>query len=64
MQKRELGIFHFPSVQAVITGASGALFTFTVSADSVGAVTPDLAKRRAYKALEEKVLAGFSLGEF
>ncbi|MDR2782790.1 MAG: hypothetical protein LBB48_02920 [Treponema sp.] len=62
-QRRELGIFYNPSVQAVITGQSGVLFTFTVSGKSAGAVTPDVAKRRAYRSLEDAVLANFTLAE-
>jgi hypothetical protein len=63
MQKRELGTFYFPSLQAVFTESSGALFTYTASADSASAVTPDVAKRRAYNALAEQVQKSFS-GEF
>jgi hypothetical protein len=62
-QQRELGVFYKPSVQAVITGHSGVLFTFTVSGKSASAVTPDVAKRRAYRSLEDTVLASFTLAE-
>ncbi|AEF86345.1 hypothetical protein TREPR_3856 [Treponema primitia ZAS-2] len=60
MQKRELGIFYYPSLQAVFTGSSGALFTYNASAGSASAVTPDVAKRRAYTALAEQVQKSFS----
>jgi hypothetical protein len=60
MQKRELGTFYFPSLQAVFTGKSRALFTYNASADSASAVTPDVAKRRAYTALAAAVQKTFS----
>lgn len=59
MQKRELGIFYYPSLQAVFTGSSGALFTYNASTGSTSAVTPDVAKRRAYTALAEQVQKSF-----
>jgi hypothetical protein len=61
MQQRDLGIFYYPSLQAVFTGASGALFTFNAAADRASAVTPDVAKRRAYAALARKVIESFSI---
>jgi hypothetical protein len=60
MQKRELGIFYFPSLQAVFTGSSGVLFTYNAAGDSASAVTPDVAKRRAYTVLAEAVQKTFS----
>jgi hypothetical protein len=64
MQKRDLGTFYFPSLQAVFTetsgGSSATLFTYNASADSVSAVTPDVAKRRAYTALATQVQKTFS----
>jgi hypothetical protein len=61
MQQRDLGIFYYPSLQAVFTGTSGALFTFNASTDRTSAVTPDVAKRRAYTALAGKVVESFSI---
>ncbi|GHV74706.1 hypothetical protein AGMMS49940_20080 [Spirochaetia bacterium] len=65
MQKRELGIFYFPSLQAEFSGTSsggnsGTLFTYNVSAEQAGAVREDVAKRRAYTALAEAVQKSFS----
>jgi hypothetical protein len=60
MQKRDLGIFYFPSLQAVFTGSSGTLFTYNASAERASAVTPDVAKRRAYTALAEQVQKTFA----
>ncbi|MDR1469940.1 MAG: LPP20 family lipoprotein [Spirochaetaceae bacterium] len=61
VQKRELGIFYSPSLQAVFQGTSGVHFTFTAAAAGTGAVTPDVAKRRAYQALAAAVEKTFSL---
>ncbi|GHV27338.1 hypothetical protein AGMMS4952_08840 [Spirochaetia bacterium] len=61
MQKRELGIFYFPSLQAVFSGtSSGTLFTYNASTEQAGAVREDVAKRRAYTALAEAVQKTFS----
>jgi hypothetical protein len=59
MQQRDLGIFYFPSLQAVFTGSSGTLFTYTASAERASAVTADVAKRRAYTNLAEAVQKSF-----
>jgi hypothetical protein len=58
-QKRDTGIYYYPSLQAVLSGASGALWTFSAQAERSAAVTPDVAKRRAYTALAENVNATF-----
>jgi hypothetical protein len=61
-QERELGIFYYPSLQAVFTDPSGSRFAFNVDdAGRASAVTPDVAKRRAYTALAEKVVGSFSI---
>jgi len=60
-QQRELGIFYFPSLQAVITGSSGTLFSYSAEAERASAVTPDVAKRRAYQSLADQVNKTFSL---
>jgi hypothetical protein len=61
MQKRDLGIFYFPSLQAVFTGSSGTLFTYNASAEQASAVREDVAKRRAYTALAEAVQKTFAV---
>jgi hypothetical protein len=61
-QQREVGIFYYSSLRAVFTDASGAIFTFNATADRASAVTPEVAKRRAYTALAEKVVESFSIG--
>lgn len=52
-QKRELGIFYYPSLRAELRGTSGVLASFTVQGERAQAVTPDVAKRLAYTALAE-----------
>jgi len=61
MQKRDLGTFYFPKLQAEISGPSGTLFTFSAEGAQASAVTPDVAKRRAYQSLADKVTQTFSL---
>jgi len=60
-QERQLGIFYFPQVRAVISSPAGTLFAFSAEGGQQAAVTPDVAKRRAYQALADAVLDGFSL---
>jgi len=55
MQQRELGIFYNPSLQAVVSSPSGTLFTFSAEGERASAVTPDVAKRRAYQSLAQQV---------
>jgi len=63
MQQRDLGIFYHPSLQAVITSNSAqsteTLFTFSADGERAQAVTPDVAKRRAYQSLADKVKENF-----
>jgi hypothetical protein len=59
-QKRDTGMYYYPSLQAVVSGSSGALWTFNAQAEKSAAVTPDVAKRRAYTALAEQVGATFA----
>jgi len=58
-QQRELGVFYHPSLQAVISSRAGTLFTFAIEGETASAVTPDVAKRRAYQALADKVRERF-----
>ena len=60
-QERQLGIFYFPQVRAVISSPAGTLFTFSAEGGQQAAATPDIARRRAYQALADAVLGGFSL---
>jgi hypothetical protein len=58
-QKRELGIFYHPSLRAELRGKSGVLASFTAQGEHAQAVTPDVAKRRAYTSLAEAVRKDF-----
>jgi hypothetical protein len=58
-QRRETGIYYHPSLQAVLSGKSGALWAFNATADRAAAVTADVAKRRAYTALAQAVKTTF-----
>ena len=60
-QDRQLGIFYFPKVQATITSPAGTLSTFSAEGEQQSAVTPDVAKRRAYQSLATAVANDFSL---
>jgi hypothetical protein len=59
-QKRDSGFYYYPSLQAVLNGKSGAIWTFNAQADRAAAVTPDVAKRRAYTALAAQVRVTFA----
>ena len=61
MLQRDLGIFYHPSLQAVISTSQGALFSFSAQGERAQAVTPDVAKRRAYQSIADKVRESFSL---
>lgn len=58
-QRRALGTFYYPSLRATISGNSGVLWTFNAKAEKSAAVTPDVAKRRAWTALAEEVITAF-----
>ena len=58
-QERELGIFYHPSLQAVISSSMGVLITISIEGERTGAVTPDVAKRRAYQSLVEGLRGSF-----
>jgi len=60
-QERQLGIFYHPQVQAVITSPAGTLLTFSAEGGRQSAVTPDVARRRTYQALAERITSDFSL---
>jgi hypothetical protein len=60
LQKMDTGNFYFPAARAVLSGKTGALWTFNVKTERQGAVTPDVAKRRAYTALVQEIQKMFS----
>jgi hypothetical protein len=58
-QKRNMGVFYYPSLRAEVRNASGVLFSMSATASKQAAVTADVAKRRAYTALAEEVRKTF-----
>ena len=60
-QERQLGIFYFPQVRAVVSSPAGTLFTFSAEGGQQAAVSPDVARRRAFQALADAVLYRFSM---
>ena len=60
-QQRELGVFYYPRVLAVVSSPAGTLLTFSAEGGRQAAVTPDVARRAAYQALAERVIRDFSL---
>jgi len=64
-QQRDLGIFYHPSLQAVVSSNTlqntETLFSFSAEGERAQAVTPDVAKRRAFQSLADKVRESFSL---
>jgi hypothetical protein len=68
VQKLAGGTFYNSSLTAVVNGASGAVFSFTAQAPRQSAINPEVAKRRAYTALDrqnlEKVIAEGEAGYY
>ena len=55
MQTRDMGVFYHPSLQAVISNNAGVLWTFNIVGERASAVTPDVAKRRAFQGMVEQI---------
>jgi hypothetical protein len=51
VQRQDSGTMYFPSLIATISGSSGAMMSFRVTGERVGASNPDVAKRRAFTVL-------------
>jgi len=60
MQKNVSGTFYTPSLIATISGRNGAMVSFRVSSERVGAVNTDVAKRRAYTSLANALEDAFA----
>ncbi|GHU42814.1 hypothetical protein FACS1894190_12590 [Spirochaetia bacterium] len=60
VRQTDTGTFYYPTVTAVLSGKTGALWTYNANATRQGAVTPDVAKRRAYTALAQEIEKSFS----
>jgi hypothetical protein len=59
-QRAELGVFFHPTLSGIITGKKGVILSFSIKGARQGAVTPDVAKRRAYTALAATLQESFS----
>ena len=59
LQQGQGGFMYYPALSADFSGKKGALFSFKISAERAGAVTPDVAKRRAYTSLAAALEKGF-----
>jgi hypothetical protein len=60
-QDSEFGIYYHSSLRAVFTDASGAIFTFNVTAARTSGFAEDVAKRNTYTTLAEEVEKSFSI---
>ncbi|GHT77156.1 hypothetical protein FACS1894130_00590 [Spirochaetia bacterium] len=58
-QQQSSGVMYYPALSADFSGRKGALFSFRIQAERQGAVTPEVAKRRAYTALAAALENGF-----
>jgi len=58
-QDGNIGILYHPRLQAVLSSPAGALFTFSAEAGRQAAINPDVARRRAYEALAERISNDF-----
>jgi len=54
-------VFYHPQVRAVLSSPAGTLVTFSAEGGQQSAVNPDVARRRAYQALAERITSDFSL---
>ena len=54
-------VFYYPHVRAVLSSPAGTLLTFSAEGGQQSAVTPDVARRRAYQALADRISSDFSL---
>jgi len=58
-KKGDIGIFYYPSLQAVVSGSSGTLWTFNTAGEKSAAVREDVAKRRGWSSLAAMVKKTF-----
>jgi hypothetical protein len=59
-QQGDSGYYYYPSLQAIVSDASGVLWTFNAEAGKQAAISADVAKRRAYTALADEVNKTFA----
>jgi len=54
------GVFYNPVLTGIISGKNGSLFSFKIEGARQGAISQDLAKRRAYTALSDALETAFT----
>ena len=54
------GIIYHPSLTVTISGSTGAMMSFRVTGERVGAINPDIARRRAYVSLATALEGAFA----
>jgi hypothetical protein len=55
------GYMYYPALSAAVSGKGGVILSFSVKAERQGAVTPEVAKRRAYTALAAALNENFAV---
>jgi hypothetical protein len=60
LQETGGGFMYYPALSASITGKGGVILSFSVQAERIGAVRPEVAKRRAYSSLAEALVKNFA----
>jgi hypothetical protein len=58
-QKVAAGFFFYPALTGTVNGKNGAVFSFSAKSARQGAISHDVAKRRAYTALAEALRESF-----
>jgi hypothetical protein len=61
IQKQQETVFYRPALTITLKGKTETLFTWNTSAERVGGFNPDVAKRRAYAGLAQKIEESFML---
>jgi hypothetical protein len=62
MQNLQAGTFYTPSVMVTVSNKGGVVFTYTANLSRVGAMNPDVAKRRASTAIAGEIEKSFFTG--
>jgi hypothetical protein len=60
LQETGGGFMYYPALSASINGKRGVILSFSVKAERAGAVTPEVAKRRAYSGLAAALSENFA----
>jgi hypothetical protein len=59
-QKQQEAVFYRPALTVTLKGKTETLFTWNTAADRAGGFNPDVAKRRAYAGLAQKIGESFT----